>query len=119
MLPFKRKRFIDGVWTELTPCKAAEKSGEIIGEELRIKINTYGLSIAVKHVNPVSEPERGGSDVAVCQETLGKMSKLSIIPTCHTKEFVVEGGCLPLESVFKFATPIFSIWTRCSGCHAQ
>ena len=37
MLPFKRKRFIDGVWAELTPCKAAEKSGEIIGEDLRIK----------------------------------------------------------------------------------
>ena len=52
----------------------------------------------MKHVNPVPEPERGGSDVAVCQETLGKMSKLSIIPTCHTKEFVVEAGCLPLES---------------------
>ena len=27
MLPFKRKRLIDGVWTELTPCKASEKSG--------------------------------------------------------------------------------------------
>jgi len=26
MLPFKRKRLIDGVWTELTPCKAREKS---------------------------------------------------------------------------------------------
>ena len=44
----------------------------------------------MKHVNPVSEPERGGSDVAVCQETLGKMSKLSIIPTCDTKECVLK-----------------------------